>query len=202
MAGRKPRARTRTNRHFDLLTRRAGTFSSSFCLPPPQSINPKSKFDNSGGGRGGIRTPGDVRRHGGLVNRSFKPLSHPSRLIFQHFSKLAIDICQICTMRAKNKVKSRYKITPFTNPSGRTAYRVSGTRPNGERIRENHGTEQEAATAKSNLELADQNLQPTPLRATTLEPAQLADAESAVQDLKPGVTLRHCVAYYNSTWQA
>lgn len=76
--------------------------------------------------------------------------------------------------------KERFKIQTFTNRSGSTSWRVSGSRRNGERIRENFTIEQDAINRRLALEV-EFHAAPTEtaLRSTRLSERQISLAESA-----------------------
>ena len=84
----------------------------------------------------------------------------------------------------------------FKNPSGAIAYRVSGSLPDGKRIRRNFRTMAEALGAKQIQELKAIN-QGTPekMRRTGLRNEQLREAEQAFEDLN-GKPLKDAVRYY------
>jgi hypothetical protein len=48
--------------------------------------------------------------------------------------------------------KSKFKITPFTNPSGQRVFRLSGTL-NGKRVRENYSTRPHAVAKRQEYEI-------------------------------------------------
>lgn len=80
--------------------------------------------------------------------------------------------------------KSKLKIAPFTNPSGNTEYRLSGT-VNGKRIRENYKTRPEAVTICQKYEIEHLNNAPEGRSIwTTLSPEGNRDAVAAVNSLK------------------
>lgn len=81
-------------------------------------------------------------------------------------------------MNATSKIKDRFNITEFTNTSGSTSYRVSGTKRNGERIRENFTLPQEARARCAALEAEYLGGQTEmKLQATRLTDSQIAIAE-------------------------
>jgi hypothetical protein len=78
------------------------------------------------------------------------------------------------------RLKPRFKVTPFTNASGSRSFRVTGTRRNGERVRENYAAAGDASARSAALNaefFAGQS--ETMLRATRLSESQLAIAEKA-----------------------
>ena len=88
--------------------------------------------------------------------------------------------------RAKRAGKARFHIVPFINPSGETAFRVTGYKPNGQRVRENFKTEEEAVGRKSELDIEAANIVTTTatrLKATRLTDEQVKDAERAFAKL-------------------
>jgi len=75
---------------------------------------------------------------------------------------------------------------PFSNPSGETAFRVAGYKPEGERVRENFGTQEEAVGRKAELDIEAANIVTTTatrLKATRLTDEQVKDAERAFAKL-------------------
>ena len=80
--------------------------------------------------------------------------------------------------------KSKFKITPFTNPSGEKVWRLSGTL-NGKRVRENHKTRPEAVSKRQEYEIERLNGQSEGQTVwTTLTHDQNQDAIAAVNILK------------------
>lgn len=78
----------------------------------------------------------------------------------------------------------KFKITPFTNPSGEQAFRLSGTL-NGKRIRENYATRKAAVDARQDYEIKHLNEEPEGRTLwTTLSPEENRDAVAAVSLLK------------------
>lgn len=81
--------------------------------------------------------------------------------------------------------KGIFRIIEFTNPSGETAYRVTGWTIDGERIRQNYKTHLEAVTRKQNLETQAANLESAGQTVfTRLKPAEVNDAEGALSVLR------------------
>lgn len=76
-----------------------------------------------------------------------------------------------------------FKIKPFSNPSGATVFRVTGTL-DGKSIRKNYPTQAQALTAKQNLEREQINLEPLPTTTTRLTSDQCAQAEAAFRRLE------------------
>lgn len=93
----------------------------------------------------------------------------------------------------------RFKITPFTNPSGATAFRVTGRRPDGERVRENFKTRADAETRQAELEIEIVNSS-VGLKPTRLTDVQLAEAEAAFQELGDK-SLLQAVRYYLANYR-
>lgn len=80
--------------------------------------------------------------------------------------------------------KSKFKITPFTNPSGEKAWRLSGTL-NGERIRQNFKTRKAATELRQKYDIRQLNEEPEGRTVwTTLTLGQNEDAIAAVNILK------------------
>ena len=92
--------------------------------------------------------------------------------------------------RAKNgskpgpKGKGLFRVIEFSNPSGASAFRVTGWTLDGERIRQNFATHEEAARRLQQLEIQTANLQNAarPI-ITRLTPEQAAEAEAAYAQL-------------------
>ena len=82
------------------------------------------------------------------------------------------------------KLRGQFQIGEFANPNKSISWRVTGTKPNGERVRENYKTEAEALGRKQALEIEASNFEPDHRIATTrLTPGQIAAAESAFRRL-------------------
>jgi site-specific recombinase XerD len=90
--------------------------------------------------------------------------------------------------------RSRFSIKPFTNPSGQRVYRVQGRMPNGDRIRLNFQSHEQAQAKRDELEIKAANSSVT-LKPTRLTDEQLADAEAAFRKL-PGKSLLAIVEDY------
>lgn len=90
----------------------------------------------------------------------------------------------------------RFRVVEFTNPSGATAYRVTGWTVDGKRIRENFKTHAESVARKSELEIQSENLESAakPL-VTRLTVDQLAVAEKAFDRLA-GKPMLDAVEYF------
>ena len=100
-------------------------------------------------------------------------------------------------------IRERFRLQPFTNPSGETVWRVTGTRPDGTRVRENYPTKAEATGRKGELGIEAENIKaelPSRLKSTRLTDAQVRDAEAALTKLsmanRPGVSLIQAVQFY------
>ena len=83
---------------------------------------------------------------------------------------------------ARRKPTARFSISEFANASGNTSWRVSGTRLDGTRVRQNFANKAEALQVQAQEEgnaagLPDQRR----TQRTTLTPQQLSDAEVAVR---------------------
>jgi integrase len=97
--------------------------------------------------------------------------------------------------------KARFKILPFTNPrTGTPSWRVTGTRRNGERIRENFVDAQEAQFRHTELEGEFHAANGTAaLRATRLTDEQVAIAEAAFKRLDKDADLITAVDHWLRT---
>jgi integrase len=102
--------------------------------------------------------------------------------------------------KSKRAKREAFKLSHFTNPSGQTVWRVSGTKKDGSRVRQNFKTELEATARKQELETEGLNHQPIPFRQTKLTPEQIQDAERAIPELKAG-TLLGAVRFFNENFQ-
>ena len=102
--------------------------------------------------------------------------------------------------KSKRAKREAFKLSHFTNPSGQIVWRVSGTKKDGTRVRQNFKHESEAIAHKQTLEVEDLNIKPTPFLPTNLTREQLADAERAVPELKTG-TLLGAVRFFNDNFQ-
>lgn len=99
---------------------------------------------------------------------------------------------------ARPKKIVHFKLREFTNSSGTLSYRVTGTKPDGTRVRRNFAEKADALKELADLEL---EVEGTPERArslrTTLTQEQLADAEAAF--MQSGCkSLSEIVSHYNS----
>lgn len=76
----------------------------------------------------------------------------------------------------------RFKIEEFKNASGSISYRISGTKVDGSRVRQNYLTENEAQQQRLDLEEEASGYSPAaPVKRTRLTNEQLSDAEAAIQ---------------------
>ena len=92
--------------------------------------------------------------------------------------------------KSKRGKRDAFKLSHFTNPSGQIVWRVSGTKTDGSRVRQNFKTELEAVGRKQELETEALNHQVIPFRQTKkLTPAEIADAERGHSRAKGRVTL-------------
>src|ERR1041385_441263 len=83
------------------------------------------------------------------------------------------------------KPRGIFSVLEFKNPNKSTSYRVTGTKPNGDRVRENFQSEAEALARKQHLEVEVLNFIPDRRITTTrLTPDQEADAEAGIAVLK------------------
>lgn len=85
--------------------------------------------------------------------------------------------------RANRGKREAFKLSQFTNPSRQIVWRVSGTKKDGTRVRENFKTEAEAETRKGNLAREDLNMPAVPMMPTTLTAPQLEIAKIAFDRL-------------------
>ena len=106
------------------------------------------------------------------------------------------------------KPRGQFQITEFENPNKTLSWRVTGTRLNGERVRENFKTEAEALGRKQDLEIEASNFEPDHRLATTrLTREQVADAENFYAELEragmadkgPSFVLRFFLDNYRET---
>jgi hypothetical protein len=80
--------------------------------------------------------------------------------------------------------KAKFKISPFTNPSGERVFRLSGTL-NGKRIRENYRHRAAAVAKKQEYEVEWLNAHPEGRTIwTTLTPEENRDAVAAINSLR------------------
>ena len=100
--------------------------------------------------------------------------------------------------RAKKPLaKERFKVRDFFNPSGVKAYRVTGTKLDGTRVRANFTTYEEALSRQQELliEFGNEEINFRP-RITTLPDEKLRDAERALAELPAGKNLIDAVRFY------
>ena len=84
------------------------------------------------------------------------------------------------------KPRASFRLIRFVNPSGEVCYRVTGTKVDGTRVRQNYKTEIEALSYKQELEIQATNVKTdiaTHLKATRLTDAQIMQAEHAFAEL-------------------
>lgn len=75
-----------------------------------------------------------------------------------------------------------FKLSPHTNASGTKSWRVTGTKPNGERVRKNFAEKTDAIQELADLEAAiEGHVEVSKTRRTRLTAEQLASAEAAIQ---------------------
>lgn len=86
------------------------------------------------------------------------------------------------------------KVVPFTNPSGATVYRVTGTH-HGERVRKNFPDET-AAQIFLNKHIATHDSRPPAPIITSLAARQVREAEAATLRLPPNTTLLQAVDFF------
>ena len=99
--------------------------------------------------------------------------------------------------------KERYRIGPYTNPSGERVFRVSGRTASGEQVRRNFRTYAEAVGHKAELEIAALNVvQAVATKRTRLSDDQLAEAEAAIKKLEgTGHKLTDAVEFLLRNWK-
>lgn len=88
---------------------------------------------------------------------------------------------------ARPKKERFFKLLEFTNDSGTKSWRVTGTPPGGKRVRQNFQDKSEALQSIADLERLQEG-RPDSRQSlkTSLTPFQLADAESAMQQIGGG----------------
>lgn len=90
------------------------------------------------------------------------------------------------------KARGTFQIQSFENPNETTSYRVTGTKLNGERVRENYKNQTEALARKQELEVEGQNFIPDKRITTTrLTLEQEAEAEQAFAEIKASPLLKN-----------
>jgi hypothetical protein len=99
--------------------------------------------------------------------------------------------------------KARFKILSFTNPrTGTTSWRVTGTRRNGERIRENFARSEDAQFRQTELEGEFHAANGVAaLRATRLTDEQVGIAEAAFKRLENDEDLLTAMDHWLRTGQ-
>jgi len=97
---------------------------------------------------------------------------------------------------ARPKKIQHLTLKEYANASGNLSWRVTGTTPDGKRIRQNFQEKSDAMQHLADLELEIEG-KPESKRAlrTLLSPEQLSDAESAIQQID-GMSLSKVVAHY------
>ena len=94
-----------------------------------------------------------------------------------------------------------FKLSSFKNRGGTKSWRVTGTKPDGTRVRQNYSDKSEAVQAMSDLETAAAGkVEHRRALRTSLTIEQLTDAEAAVQHLGDG-GLSKVVAHYQALEQ-
>jgi integrase len=111
--------------------------------------------------------------------RPLVTIKNPSKItLSEHFPlhlPLSLPLCK------EMKARANFRISEFTNPGGTTSYRVTGTAPDGKRVRENFQTLQEATGRRQELEVEGLNTKPSArLKQTRLSEEQILDAEHAI----------------------
>lgn len=102
---------------------------------------------------------------------------------------------------ARPKKVQHLKLKPFLNSTGNQSWRVTGTMPDGRRIRQNFKDKADAIRHLGDLELEiEQRPEPRHALRTLLSPEELADAESAKGQLV-GESLSMVVAHYTNLKQ-
>lgn len=127
---------------------------------------------------------------------------------------MPLTICQrIChfpcvqtNARKGRKARERFQLSEFINPSGEVAWRVSGTLPDGTRVRENFRLKAEAVGRRQELEIAGHNIKTdlaARLKPTRLTDAQVRECEAALAALtKAGrSSVLEAVRFYLDNWR-
>jgi integrase len=100
---------------------------------------------------------------------------------------------------ARPKKQQHFKLLPFVNDSGSQSWRISGTMPDGRRVRRNFQDKPDALRELHDLELEiEQTPEPRQALRTLLTVEQLADAESAFQQIDVGTKLSTSIAHYTN----
>jgi integrase len=105
---------------------------------------------------------------------------------------------------ANGRGKGVFRIVEFSNPSGGTAYRVTGWTLEGERIRQNFKTHLEAVTRKQELETQTANLETAGQTVfTRLNATEVNDAEGALSVLRTAGhdSLRQAAEFFIRNWR-
>ena len=109
--------------------------------------------------------------------------------------------------RRRLAAKERFHVVEFTNPSGETAFRVTGYKSDGSRVRENFKTQEEAVGRRAELDIEAANIVTTTatrMKATRLTDEQMKDAERATAKLRekfPDKSLLVCVEYFITSYR-
>ena len=105
--------------------------------------------------------------------------------------------CQFCTMARPKKIH-HFKLKPFKNTAGTQSWRVTGTKLDGTRVRQNFSEKTEALQILADLEAEVEGHSEVPrVKRTRLSTEDLADAESAALTAA-GRKLSRIVTHYLS----
>jgi integrase len=101
------------------------------------------------------------------------------------------------------KLKGNFKVVEYTNATKTTSWRVTGTKHDGTRIRENYHVQAEALGRKQDLEIEAANGETTgpKARATRLTVDQLSDAEAAIQIADGKISLAGAVQWWKDNYR-
>jgi site-specific recombinase XerD len=107
-------------------------------------------------------------------------------LFLRDYLELRLTIAiKTAIIMAIMKLRGKFTVIEYGNDKGSISWRVSGTKMDGTRVRENYKTKTEALGQKQQLEIEAINAEPDHRIATTrLRPDQLAAAESAFRRLE------------------
>ncbi len=98
--------------------------------------------------------------------------------------------------------RGKFPVTSFQNPSGKIAYRVSGTL-NGKRIRNNYDSREKALMMANKFELEHfSHKNSLQIRSTRLTQQQLEDAEVAQKKLPTGTTFDEAVTFFAARYES
>jgi len=82
---------------------------------------------------------------------------------------------------ARPRKIQHFKLRPYTNGAGSNSWRITGTKPDGTRVRKNYADKGEAIQKLADLESESEgHVAPLKTHRTRLSPLEIADAESAV----------------------